>query len=51
MPEDSTVGALLQLFREVPSVATSLVGLAVIAAVMLWLAATAVEQREYVLDQ
>jgi ABC-2 type transport system permease protein len=51
MPEDSTAGALLQLFREVPSVTASLVGIFVIAFAMLWLAATAVERREYVLDQ
>lgn len=51
MPEDSTVGALLQLFREVPPVGTSLAWLATIAVVMLWLAARAVEQREYVLEQ
>ena len=51
MPEDSTVGALLQLFREVPTVATSLAWLAVITATTLWLAALAVEQQEYVLEQ
>jgi ABC-type transport system involved in multi-copper enzyme maturation permease subunit len=51
MPEDSAVGALMQLFREVPPVGTSLAALSVIAAVTLWAAARAVEHREYVLEQ
>lgn len=51
MPEDSTLGAILQVFNEVPSVAVSLAALAVITAVALWLAARTVETREYVLEQ
>src|SRR5262245_58418664 len=51
MPDDSAVGALMQLFREVPPVASSLAWLAVIAAGMLWGAARAVEHQEYVLEQ
>lgn len=51
MPQDSAVSMLLQVFREVPSVLTSLVGLAVIVGVTLWLAGRAVEQREFVPDQ
>jgi ABC-2 type transport system permease protein len=51
MPQDSAVSMLLQVFREVPSVATSLLALAVIVTVTLWYAGKAVEQREYVLDQ
>jgi ABC-type transport system involved in multi-copper enzyme maturation permease subunit len=51
MPEDSAVGALMQLFREVPPVGTSLVSLAAIAVLTLWAAARAVEHREYVLEQ
>jgi ABC-2 family transporter protein len=51
MPEDSAVGALMQLFREVPPVGTSLVSLAAIAVLSLWAAARAVEHREYVLEQ
>ena len=51
MPQDSAVSMLMQIFREVPSVATSLLALAVIIGVTLWLAGQAVEQREYVLDQ
>jgi ABC-type transport system involved in multi-copper enzyme maturation permease subunit len=51
MPPDSAVSVLMQLFREVPSVGVSLVSLAVITAGFVWLAARAVENREYVLDQ
>jgi ABC-2 type transport system permease protein len=51
MPQDSAVAMLMQVFREVPSLLTSLVGLALITGVSLWLAARAVEQREYVLEQ
>ena len=51
MPSDSAVGALMQLFREVPPVATSLGWLAVISVVTVWLAARAVERREFVLEQ
>jgi ABC-type transport system involved in multi-copper enzyme maturation permease subunit len=51
MPEDSAVSVLMQLFREVPPVGTSLVSLAVIAALALWAAARTVEDREYVLEQ
>ena len=51
MPEDSTLGAILQVFNEVPSVTLSLAALAIITAVALWLAARTVETREYVLEQ
>jgi ABC-2 type transport system permease protein len=51
MPQDSAVSMLLQVFHEVPSVATSLMVLAAIIAVALWLSGQAVEQREYVLEQ
>jgi hypothetical protein len=51
MPQDSPASALLQIFREVPSVATSLIGLAVIVGLGLWLAGRTVERREYVLEQ
>jgi ABC-2 type transport system permease protein len=51
MPEDSTLGAILQVFNDVPSVAVSLAALAIITAVALWLAARTVETREYVLEQ
>jgi ABC-2 type transport system permease protein len=51
MPEDSTLGAILQVFNDVPSVAVSLTALAIITALALWLAARTVETREYVLEQ
>ena len=51
LPQDSAVSMVLQLFREVPAIPTSLVSLAVIIAVTLWGAGRAVEQREYVLEQ
>jgi ABC-type transport system involved in multi-copper enzyme maturation permease subunit len=51
MPDDSTMSALLQLFREVPTATASLVSLASIVAVALWLAARFVDRREYVLEQ
>jgi len=51
MPQDSAVSVLLQVFHEVPSLATSLISLAVIVGVSLWMAGRVVEQREYVLEQ
>ena len=51
MPQDSAVAMLMQLFREVPAVPTSVTGLAVITGLSLWFAVRAVEQREYILEQ
>jgi ABC-2 type transport system permease protein len=51
MPQDSGVAMLLQVVREVPSRGTSLTVLAIVVAVCLWLAARAVDRREYVLEQ
>lgn len=51
MPDDGAVGALLQLFREVPGAASSLAALALMTVASLWLAARAVDTREYVLEQ
>lgn len=51
MPQDSAVSMLLQVFREVPSVPTSLECLAVIVLGTLWMAGRAVADREYVLEQ
>jgi len=51
MPQDSAVSLLMQVFREVPSVLTSLASLAVIVGIALWFAGQAVEHREYVLEQ
>jgi ABC-type transport system involved in multi-copper enzyme maturation permease subunit len=51
MPQDSAVSVLMQLFRDVPSVAASVMALAIITGGALWAAARAVETREYVLEQ
>ena len=51
MPQDSAVALLMQVFREIPSLLTSLTGLGVITGMSLWFAARAVEQREYILEQ
>jgi hypothetical protein len=51
MPDDSTIGALLQLFREVPAIWASLLALALITGGTLWLAARSVATREYILEQ
>jgi ABC-2 type transport system permease protein len=51
MPQDSAVSMLMQVFHEVPSVASSLLWLTVIVALTLWLAGRAVADREYVLEQ
>jgi ABC-2 type transport system permease protein len=51
LPPDGPTAALLRVLREVPSVATSLTGLAVITVLALWFAGRAVERREYVLEQ
>ena len=50
-PQDSAVSILMQVFREVPPVTTSLLCLAGITVFALWFAARAVERREYVLEQ
>jgi hypothetical protein len=49
--EESVVAGILQLFNEIPPLALSLVSLATITIVALWLAARAVETREFVLEQ
>jgi ABC-type Na+ efflux pump permease subunit len=51
MPQDSTISLLMQVFRELPGVSTSLLCLALVVALTLWLAGRDVEEREYVLDQ
>jgi ABC-type transport system involved in multi-copper enzyme maturation permease subunit len=51
MPQDSAISMLLQVFHEVPSVAASLLTLAVIVGLTLWSAGRAVEHREYILEQ
>jgi ABC-2 type transport system permease protein len=51
MPDDSAVTAMLQLFREIPTAATSLTALAVITVGTLLFAGRTVESKEYVLEQ
>lgn len=51
MPSDGVVSLVQSLFRETPSLAASLLVLAVIVAGFLALAASTVERREYVLEQ
>ena len=51
MPQDDTVAAIQSLFSEPPTALSSLLSLAIILVVSLWLAARTVEHREYVLDQ
>jgi len=51
MPGNSPLSLIQELFRETPSLTKSLVSLAVIVGVSLWLAARAVAKREYVLEQ
>jgi len=49
--EESVIAGILQLFNEMPPLATSLASLAGITVAALWLAARAVESREFVLEQ
>jgi ABC-type transport system involved in multi-copper enzyme maturation permease subunit len=51
MPNDGVVGLLQGIFRESPSLGGSLFWLTVIWGVCLFLAASVVERREYVLEQ
>ena len=51
MPQDSAVAMLMQVFREVPALPTSLLCLALITGLSIWSAGRAVEHREYVLEQ
>lgn len=51
MPNDSVISLIQSVFRESPSLAGSLVGLALILLTCITLAAWMVERREYVLEQ
>ena len=51
LPGDSAIRLVQAIFQDRPTVTTSLVSMAVIALVALWLAARAVARREYVLEQ
>ena len=49
--EESVVSGILQLFNEIPPLATSLASLAGITLAALWLASRVVQAREFVLEQ
>ncbi len=51
MPQDSSINVLLQVFAEVPGLASSLTALLAITGTALWAASRTVEDREYVLEQ
>ena len=51
MPQDDAVTAIQSLFSEPPGVSSSLLSLAAIAVLALWMAGRTVSRREYVLDQ
>ena len=51
MPSDSAVSIIQSIFRETPSLADSLIWIGVIIVACLWLAASNVTKREYVLEQ
>ncbi len=51
MPADSPLSVMQSIFRDDLGITESLVSLAVIAVVSLWLAGRAVSRREYVLEQ
>jgi ABC-2 type transport system permease protein len=51
MPDDSAATLLLRIVSDVPSLGVSLLSLAVLTGSALWLAARAVNRREYVLEQ
>jgi len=51
MPQDDTVSAIQSLFSQPPSAVSSVLWLLAILAVSLWLAARALETREFVLGQ
>jgi ABC-2 type transport system permease protein len=51
MPQDDTLSAIQSLFSQPPSAESSILWLLAILVVALWLAARALETREYVLEQ
>jgi hypothetical protein len=51
MPSDSPLSLIQELFRETPSVVESVISLAIIIGLSLWLGGRAVSKREYVLEQ
>jgi ABC-2 type transport system permease protein len=51
MPNDSAVGLVQSIFREIPTLGESLGWMAVILVGFLWLGARTITRREYVLEQ
>lgn len=51
MPNDSVVSLVQQIFRETPSLTAAVAALAFITVACLWLAARAVTNKEYILEQ
>lgn len=51
MPNDSALSMIQGIFRTTPSLATSLISLAVIWGLFLWIASWVVERKEYILEQ
>ena len=51
MPSDNVISLVQGIFRENPSLTQSLLWLAMILVVFLWLATVSVERKEYVLEQ
>lgn len=51
MPNDSFVSLVTQIFREIPSLSSSILALTFITALCLWLASRTVTNKEYVLEQ
>jgi ABC-type transport system involved in multi-copper enzyme maturation permease subunit len=51
MPSDSAVSLIQSIFRETPDLSTSLIAMALVEVVCLWLACRVISTREYVLEQ
>lgn len=51
MPNDGALSMIQGIFRTTPSLVTSLISLAIIWAVFLWIASWVIERKEYVLEQ
>jgi ABC-2 type transport system permease protein len=51
MPNDNVISLIQGIFRESPSLTQSLVWLAIILGLFLWMATASVERKEYVLEQ
>jgi ABC-2 type transport system permease protein len=51
MPNDSAVSLVQSIFREIPTLTTSVIWMAAMEVIFLWLAMYVVSTREYVLEQ